>query len=224
MLRLTPEDHARVTAAVTEAERSSDGEIVTIVTDQSDKYHDVALHWAALASLAAMALAALFPQIVIGALDLVLGAWRPAPSPGELLAAMTILAAATFLVALLVLRAPALRAALTPPATKTRRVRARALDLFKAGTEARTQGRTGILLYLSLYEHRAEIVADAAIHSKVMPEVWGDAMGDLVTHVRQGHAGEGMAAAVARMGAVLAEHFPRSADDTNELPDRLIEL
>lgn len=224
MLRLTPEDHARVTAAVTEAERSSDGEIVTIVTDRSDKYHDVALHWAALASLAAMALAALFPQIVIGALDLVLGAWRPAPSPGELLAAMTILAAATFLVALLVLRAPALRAALTPPATKTRRVRARALDLFKAGTEARTQGRTGILLYLSLYEHRAEIVADAAIHSKVMPEVWGDAMGDLVTHVRQGRAGEGMAAAVARMGAVLAEHFPRSADDTNELPDRLIEL
>lgn len=224
MLRLTPEDHARVTAAVTEAERSSDGEIVTIVTDRSDKYHDVALHWAALASLAAMALAALFPQIVIGALDLVLGAWRPAPSPGELLAAMTILAAATFLVALLVLRAPALRAALTPPATKTRRVRARALDLFKAGTEARTQGRTGILLYLSLYEHRAEIVADAAIHSKVAPEVWGDAMGDLVTHVRQGRAGEGMAAAVARMGAVLAEHFPRSADDTNELPDRLIEL
>lgn len=224
MLRLTPEDHARVTAAVTEAERSSDGEIVTIVTDRSDKYHDVALHRAALASLAAMALAALFPQIVIGALDLVLGAWRPAPSPGELLAALTILAAATFLVALLVLRAPALRAALTPPATKTRRVRARALDLFKAGTEARTQGRTGILLYLSLYEHRAEIVADAAIHSKVMPEVWGDAMGDLVTHVRQGRAGEGMAAAVARMGAVLAEHFPRSADDTNELPDRLIEL
>jgi len=224
MLRLTPEDHARVTAAVTEAEQSSDGEIVTIVTDRSDKYHDVALHWAALASLAAMALAALFPQIVMGALDLVLGAWRPAPSPGELLAAMTILAAATFLLALFAFRAPALRAALTPPATKTRRVRARALDLFKAGTEARTHGRTGILLYLSLYEHRAEIVADAAIHSKVAPEVWGDAMGDLVTHVRQGRAGEGMAAAVARMGAVLAEHFPRSADDTNELPDRLIEL
>jgi putative membrane protein len=33
-----------------------------------------------------------------------------------------------------------------------------------------------------------------------------------------------MAAAVAQIGIVLAEHFPRAADDVNELPDRLIEL
>ena len=75
-----------------------------------------------------------------------------------------------------------------------------------------------------LAEHRAEIVADAAIHGKVSPEVWGEAMADLVTRLRDGRPGEGMAAAVARIGAVLAEHFPRTAGDANELPDRLIVL
>lgn len=224
MVVLTPEDHDRVTAAVAEAERSSDGEIVTVVTAWSDKYHDVALHWATVATLAVMALAALFPHMLTRLLDLLLGGWRQEPGPGELLSAMTILSALAYLLAILVLRAPGLRLALTPSGTKTRRVRARALDLFRTGTERRTHGRTGILLYLSLAEHRAEIVADEAIHSKVAPELWGDAMGDLVSLVKQGRPGEGMAAAVARMGAVLAEHFPRSATDTNELPDRLIEL
>lgn len=223
-MRLSADDHALVTVAVAQAELKSDGEIVTVVAPWSDKYHDVALHWAAIMTLAAMALAALFPTLLVGLLDLVLGAWREAPSPAELLTAMTILAALTFLLALLVLRVPALRLLLTPPATKTRRVRARALQLFALGAENRTAGRTGILLYLSLAEHRAEIVADAAIHSKVAPEVWGEAMGDLVALVKVGRTGEGMAAAVARMGDVLAEHLPRSASDTNELPDRLIEL
>jgi putative membrane protein len=42
--------------------------------------------------------------------------------------------------------------------------------------------------------------------------------------VRKGRPGDGMVAAVERIGQVLAAHFPRSADDTNELPDRLILL
>lgn len=213
-----------MTAAVARAERTSAGEIVTVVTDRSDKYHDVALHWALLATLAAMALAALFPAAIEAAIGMVAAHWREASTPAELLTAITIGATLVFLLAVLLLRSPALRHALTPPATKTRRVRARAIELFRVGAERRTHGRTGILLYLSLAEHRAEIVADEAIHGRVAPEVWGDAMGVLVDHVKAGRAGEGMAAAVALIGEVLAEHFPRAADDVNELPDRLIEL
>ena len=46
----------------------------------------------------------------------------------------------------------------------------------------------------------------------------------LIDLVREGRPGDGMAAAIERIGHVLAEHFPRGADDINELPDRLIEL
>ncbi|MEI9849520.1 MAG: hypothetical protein WDN24_00085 [Sphingomonas sp.] len=59
-----------------------------------------------------------------------------------------------------------LRMALTPRLTKSRRVRRRAVQFFKSSAEKRTKGRVGVLLYLSLAEHRAEIVADEAIHSK----------------------------------------------------------
>jgi putative membrane protein len=117
-----------------------------------------------------------------------------------------------------------LRLALTPKHTKARRVRRRAIAFFKVGAERRTMGRTGILIYLSLDEHRAEIVADEAIASKVGPEVWGEAMIALIDQVRAGHPGRGMAEAVRQVGKVLAEHFPKSDDNLNELPDRLIEL
>ncbi len=50
------------------------------------------------------------------------------------------------------------------------------------------------------------------------------AMAALVGGLREDRAGEGMAEAVRQIGLVLAEHFPRSADDVNELPDRVIEL
>jgi putative membrane protein len=107
---------------------------------------------------------------------------------------------------------------------KETRVRKRAVDLFKVGAQGRTIGSTGILIYLSMREHRAEIVADAAITAKVAPEIWGDAMVGLIAHVREGRPGAGMAEAVRQVGIVLAEHFSKGDDTINELPDRLIEL
>jgi len=133
-------------------------------------------------------------------------------------------AAITFLLARALFAWRPLLLAMTPGAIKTRRAHARALSLFRAGAEKRTTGATGVLLYLSLDEHRAEIIADAAIHGKVTPETWGEAMAALLEAVKDGRPGDGMAAAVGRIGAILAEHFPRNAADMNELPDRLIEL
>ena len=132
--------------------------------------------------------------------------------------------AAVFLLVRLLLAWMPLRMLLTPKSTKARRVRRRAVEIFKAAVAHRTEGRTGILLYLSLLEHRAEIVADAAIHSSVDPEIWGEAMVLLIEQVKAGRPGEGMALAVEKMGAVLAENLPRRHENPNELSDRLIEL
>jgi len=111
-----------------------------------------------------------------------------------------------------------------PGALKHRRVRERAVMSFKIGAERRTHGRTGVLIYLSLAEHRAEIVADEAIAAKVSPEVWGEAMATLVGGIRAGQAAGGLVGAIEQVGVVLAAHFPRAEDDINELPDRLIEV
>ena len=134
------------------------------------------------------------------------------------------LATVTFLVVRYLLAIRPLRMALTPAATKTRRVHARALALFRASAEHRTMAATGVLLYLSLDEHRAEIVADAAVHAQVAPERWGQAMATLVAAIREGRTADGLIAAVAAIGAVLSQVLPKTIDNTNELPDRVIEL
>ena len=51
-----------------------------------------------------------------------------------------------------------------------------------------------------------------------------DAMKAMLDPLRKGEIAQGMAAAVAEVGQVLALHFPRAQDDINELPDRLIEV
>jgi putative membrane protein len=224
MLRFTPEDHRLVTDAVTRAERASDAEIVTVVTEKSDSYHDVGLHYAVLAMLLVPALLAAVPQSWVDwGTGLFLG-WNAAVTRGLLMAFLFMKLAAVFLIVRYALAYMPLRMALTPGSTKTRRVRRRAIELFRVGAERRTHARTGVLLYLSLREHRAEIVADEAIVGKVAPELWGEAMADLIEEVKAGRPGSGMAKAVERIGAVLAEHFPKSSADQNELPDRLIEL
>jgi putative membrane protein len=222
--RFSEADHALVTEAVAKAERSSDGEIVTIVAPRSDAYHDVGLHYAVLAMLLVPTIGAVLPQSWIDwALGLVFG-WNASLSFRLLMLVLIVGQVIVFLIVRFALAWMPLRMALTPASTKTRRVRRRAVELFRAGTEKRTKGRTGILLYLSLLEHRAEIVADEAIHGRIEPDVWGEAMAALVDGVKAGRPGEGMALAVEKIGEVLAKCLPPTLDNPNELPDRLIEL
>jgi putative membrane protein len=221
---LSVEDHKRVSDAVALAESSTAGEIVTVVADRSDGYSDVAFAWAALAAFTALALFALFPQLILGRLEWLTDGWNHEWTDRELLGIATALAILKFFGVWLVQLWQPLKFVLVPAPIKTARALARAIDLFKVGAERRTHGRTGILIYLSMREHRAEIVADEAIASKVPPETWGEAMAAMLVHIKEGRIADGMIAAVEQVGEVLAEHFPRAEDDQNELPDRLIEL
>jgi len=223
-VKMSDDDHDRVSAAIATAEGQTAGEIVAVITETSDPYHDVALHWAVLALIAVLAWAAAWPAALEWWRETLLGGWRTEPSLRELLTFLMILAVFKFTAVLLILRYRPLRLFLTPGNTKTRRVRRRALTVFKAAAERRTAGRTGILIYLSMRERRAEIIGDAAITSVTTPETWGEAMAVLLADVREGRVADGMVAAIGKIGTVLAEHFPRAPDDRNEIPDKLIEL
>ncbi|UAK23489.1 TPM domain-containing protein [Sphingomonas nostoxanthinifaciens] len=222
-MQITPEDQAKVAAAIRAAEARTDGEIAAIVSPASDDYADAVLHWALVVALFPLALSAAFPSLLLWGVALIDGGWEE-PSLRFLLTLLTIKCAIVFLIARWIFGRPAIRMALVPAATKARRVRRRALMLFRAGTEQRTLSKTGVLLYLSLAERRAEIVADAAIHARAPAEQWGEAMAALIADVREGRPGDGIAAAIERIGAVLETHFPFTGSDPNELPDRLIEL
>jgi len=224
VMQLTDADREKVSTAIAAAESKSSGEIVVVATPISDAYHDVALHWALVPLFAVLAWAAWSPTALIWWYDFLFGGWSPDPTQSQLLTLLMFFAALKFTIALLILKWMPLRLFLTPAATKHRRVRRRAIAIFQAAAAGRTAGKTGILIYLSLAERRAEIVADEAIHKLTDDHTWGEAMHGLVEQVREGRPGDGIVAAIERVGAVLAEHFPRSADDKNEIPDRLIEL
>ncbi len=214
---------ARVGEAVRAAEAGTSGEIVTIVAARSDAYHDVGLHYAVLVMLLVPIAFAAFPAWPEWWLGLVTGGWGEHSLASIylfLFVAMTV----KFLAVRYLLAIMPLRLALTPKATRRRRVRRRAVDLFRVGTEKRTTGRTGILIYLSMGEHMAEIVADEAIHACVPEAEWGDAMVALIAEVREGRVADGMVAAIEKVGAILSAHLPRAADDSNELQDGVIEL
>lgn len=221
---MTEADHDLVTAAVAKAELKTSGEIVTIVADLSDRYSDIALAWATFIAFLALAVVAMVPGFYLGLLENITGGWHAEYSAGEYLVMIFLFMGVKWLGSWLILKWMPLRLALTPRHVKRARVHARAIDLFKVGVEAKTLGRTGVLLYLSMREHRAEIVADEAISTKVDAAVWGDAMVALLDRVKADQPGEGMAEAVRQMGVVLAEHFPQGTENPNELPDRLIEL
>lgn len=221
---LSEADHARVSAAVAAAEAHSAGEIVTILTDRSDGYSDVSLAWAIFAAMTTLTVISVLPDFTLGIYDRLLGDWGSEWTHQGILAFAASVAILKFIGIMLIQLWQPLKFWLIPGIVKSARVRARAVTCFKVGAERRTHGRTGILIYLSMREHRAEIVADAAIAGQVPPEVWGTAMAALLGPIREGRIADGMVAAIEQVGIVLAEHFPRAEDDTNELPDRLIEV
>ncbi len=221
---LTDEGRASVGAAVSNVERRTAGEVVTIVTQQSDDYAEIALLWSIFAAFLALAALALFPDFYLGIYDRLTGGWVQEWQPRGLFGVALLVASLKFAGMWLLQLWRPLRLLLVPGPLKHARVRARAVTCFKVGAERRTHGRTGILIYLSMQERRAEIVADEAIASKVDPLVWGHAMAALLAHVREGRVAEGLVAAVEKVGVVLEEQFPIAEGDTNELPDRLIEV
>lgn len=220
--QFTPQDHKIVTSAVSLAEKSTDGEIVTIVTGESDSYGDVAWAISGLVALTALLVVSLFPEVYLHIIDWLAGGWSGITALPYW--TLFVFAALKFFGTRLILIWKPLLFALVPSPIKKVRVRRRAVSLFRVSTDHRTVGRTGILLYLSMREHRAEIVADEAVAAKVEPAIWGDAMIAMIDLVRAGSPGEGMAEAVRLMGIVLTEHFPKTHQNPNELPDRLIEL
>src|SRR6187549_3718139 len=157
---LSEADHARVSAAVAEAESRTAGEIVTVVADRSDGYSDIALAWSVIVAFTALIVLALFPDFYLWLVDRALDNWAHDWTPREIFTLAAVVAIAKFLGMWLLQLWPPLKFWLILPPIKTHRTLQRAVGLFKVGAERRTTGRTGIMIYLSMRERRAQILAD----------------------------------------------------------------
>jgi len=85
-----------------------------------------------------------------------------------------------------------------------------------------TKDHTGILILVSLLEHRVEVLADRGINQKVNAGTWDEVVRIITAAIKSGQGCDGICKAIERCGQILAAHFPRQADDKDELPNRLI--
>ncbi|MEZ5828050.1 MAG: hypothetical protein R3D01_06515 [Hyphomicrobiales bacterium] len=204
MRPFTPEEHARISEAITRAEKNTSGEIVVVVARSSASYRAFALMCAAL-----VALAVPLPFIHFTK-------W-----PVEYIYLVQLM---VFLAAAAVSQWEPVRIALAPAAVKRARSHQRAVDQFLAQNLHTTTGRTGVLIYVSAAERYAEVIADDGIYRKVSPEVWDAVIAVLTSNIGKGTRTAGFVEAIEICGKVLAEHFPPGVGDRDELPNHLIVL
>ena len=126
-----------------------------------------------------------------------------------------------FFVLAVLLCLPRVGISLVPRAARRAKAHRVALEQFMIRGISRKKERTGILIFVSLAERYARIVADEGIAARVPQSEWQEAVDALVAHMRSGRIGEGFIAAIERCAKVLEQHFPPSETGSDELPDRI---
>ena len=208
----SPDDRQRIADAIAEAEAATSAEIVPYVVVQSDVYPAARWRGGVLAALLVGSTAALLRMGIVPGL-------APYLTDLYVLAAafgMGLVGAATAASVPLLLRA------LTPPDERGRAVYRRAVEVFLDQELFDTRGRTGILLFVSLNEHRIEVLADRGIDRQVDETAWSD----VTDHIRQGiesdRLTQGLLNGIERCGRVLEEHGVEGRpNDEDQLADRL---
>jgi putative membrane protein len=98
-----------------------------------------------------------------------------------------------------------------------------ALTSFYRNGLNNTRDRTGVLIFISVFERRAFVLADEGINAKVHKEVWQEVVDTVVHGIKGRRQAEGICEAVRRCGELIQEHFPIKADDTDELDNLIVE-
>jgi putative membrane protein len=200
-MSLSSHERERIAAAIHAAEGQTSGEIVCVLAQVSTDATPLSILLAALAALA-------LPWLLVG--------FTAMP-----VTRILILQIATFVVLATVLCLPRVRVALMPRPMRRAVAHRAALEQFVLRGIARKKDRTGILIFVSLAEHYARIIADEGIAAHVPQAHWQRAVDELVAHMRSGHIADGFIAAIAACSDVLATHFPRREGGRDELPDRI---
>lgn len=198
------DEEERISAAISAAERKTSGEIVAVVTESSESYLYVPFLWAAI-----VALFVPWPLIHF--------TWMPVQY-------IYLIQLAVFALLVLLLWPKRVRTALVPRSCRHAHARRRAVEQFVVQNLHTTKGRTGVLIFVSVAERHAEILADTGIAGKVPEGTWQEIVDRLTSEIGHGRAADGFVHAIKSTGAHLAKHFPPGTADPNELPDHLIVL
>lgn len=207
-------DLDRITQSISEAEKKTSGEIVPVVASASGRYDRAEDLFGVCCALLAVAVAWLFLQDTRP----VSGDWEAGEILGLGLLPILLIffvgfllgtAAATFI--------SALRLPFISKREMMEEVDRGAAEAFHRFRLRGTAGATGILIYVSLYEHMVRILGDSTIAEKLKQTDWDEICNLVVGGISKGKPADGICEGIGEAGRLLAQHFPIEEGDTNEL-------
>ncbi|MFK7997824.1 MAG: TPM domain-containing protein [Granulosicoccus sp.] len=217
MTFLTDQEKASLSAKINHAESRTRAEIVTVIARQSDGYRYIPILWAALVALS-------IPGVYYLYLAVTSGGWV---EPSHIIESSTWLYPIQVLVFLglgMLFQIPAARLWIIPSSVKKQRAARHAREQFFLQNLHQTEGRTGVLVFVSVAEHYVEIIVDSAIAKAVDDALWQETVEDFITHVRRGQIAKGFENTIEHCRDILWEHFPAPEGRPDELPNHLIEV
>ncbi|TAL27697.1 MAG: hypothetical protein EPN97_16510 [Alphaproteobacteria bacterium] len=205
-MQITEKMRADIRNAVKDLEKSTSGEMVCVIAQESARYVFFPLLWATGFTLA---LPLLNPAFALANLP------PPVTFPLQGLAFLGLAAALLY---------TPLRYRVTPASVRDGQCQRAAFEQFFGRGLHETDKRTGVLLFVSVAERHAQIIADTGINGKVRDGEWKSIIDALTTDIGNEKVHEGFLAAVLSCKGILASHFPEKRKAVNELDDHLIEL
>jgi putative membrane protein len=200
----TQEEHKEITETIREVETRTAGEVAVMVVDRSDTYPEARI-------MAGILLGAL-PALILTDLFFHDSLWIFVPLTTIL--ALILGWSAKFV--------PSVLRLFVPGGRLEARVQERALRAFYEKGLYKTQDDTGVLFFISLFEHRVWILADEGIYRKIAHDDLQEYARDIARGVKSGTATAALCREIHNVGAVLAEHFPIQPDDINELSNKVL--
>lgn len=197
-------EKGKIRSLVRKAEQGTSGEIAIMVVDDSDSYGEAEILGALLLSafISLVFVVSIHHVTIWSFIPAVLLFWLPAHY--------------------LMRRFPRLKLALAGKRRLEEAVRERAIRAFFQKELYRTREETGILIFISILEHKVWILGDRGINQRIDQQSWFAIAGELAGKIREGNHFEGLCTTIEKLSGMLALHFPKKSDDTNELPDEVI--
>lgn len=217
MAFLSESEKASLTAQINHAESQTRAEIVTVIAQSSDGYRYIPTLWAALIALSVPGLYYLWVNFNSGGW----GALESIQQSTQWLYPIQVL---VFLGLGMIFQIPRARVWMVPARVKRQRAARHAREQFFLQKLHETEGRTGILVFVSVAEHYVEIIVDSSIADVVDNSIWNDTVNEFINHVRAGNIAKGFESTIEHCRVIAWENFPAPEGRPDELPNHLIEV
>ncbi len=206
----SPEEQQRIRDAVHQVELKTSGELVPMVVSESHSYPLAPIRGAALIA---------FMTALAGTPAVAGFFWL---QPSNLWVFLGIFFPVFCIVYYLVATCPSLKRLCLINSEMEAEVENSAITAFFTEKLYRTQNANGILIFISLLERRAWILADSGINERIPQERWAEIVAIITRGIREKQQCQALCEAIRKAGEILEKEFPVQDDDINELHDLII--